>query len=86
MITQRRRKYKRIDNERGKRYDKAEVNAVEDLIEQEQDYRFLDWNDISNSPGTPGMLMKTMRDGVYYKLSCFFQKMENRLTMLPDTM
>ena len=44
---------------------------MEDLIREEQDYRYLDWNDISASPGTPGMLMKTMRDGVYYKLSCY---------------
>ena len=41
---------------------------MEDLICQVQDYRELDWNDISTSPGMP---MKTMRDGVYYKLSCF---------------
>lgn len=44
---------------------------MEDLICHVQDYRDLDWNDISTSPGTPGMLMKTVRDGIYYKLSCF---------------
>ena len=31
----------------------------------------LEWNDISFSPGTPGMLMKTMYKDVYYKLSSY---------------
>lgn len=68
MIPQRRGKYKRIDNGWGNGIIKAEVSDMEDLICQVQDYRELDWNDISTSPGMP---MKTMRDGVYYKLSCF---------------
>lgn len=45
--------------------------AERDIIREAQDYRMLEWNDISFSPGTPGMLMKTLHDDVYYKLSCF---------------
>lgn len=42
-----------------------------DLFRTIQDFRDLDWNDITLSSGTPGMLMKTMRAKTYYKLSCF---------------